>query len=106
MKWLLLILIFISSCSLNTSKSKFSGDHPTETIRGMWAICAQSSVKRAPFLPPPIHWAVCDCVVDLSRGKYSVEDYEKTNDNFTEFFTKAANKCYSLSTLKLPSDPV
>ena len=105
MRWFLIILILLSSCT-KTLEPPYSGDHKTSQIRGMWAICYLTSTKNNPFIPPPIHISFCDCVIDKSREKYSVDDYDKT-DNLSMAFTNFSRECNLSNTgntkPKLPS---
>ena len=46
MKYLIVILIvFFASCSKPVEKPRYSGDHDTETIRGMWHVCYMTHKK-------------------------------------------------------------
>ena len=86
------------------SKPRFSGDHTTANIRGMWHVCYQARLKAMPFILPPVHWEHCDCIVDKSREKYLSTDYDKVGeDNLTLFFTDASIEC-DLK-MSLPEEP-
>ena len=90
-----LIIILLAGCVKDQQvKSPFSGDHTTEQIRGMWLICFQTHRKNIPYQHPQIQVAICDCVVDTSRGNYSSKDYTVVpSDNLTNFFTDANRQC-------------
>ena len=89
-------LLLFGSCTttIEVESKRFSGDHTTEQIRGMWWICFSSRQKVAPYLPPQFNVGHCDCVIDKSRERYSSGDYESVgNDNLTRFFTELNIEC-------------
>ena len=86
-----LISLLLYGCTSNV-KTKYSGDHPTSQIRDMWAVCFQTKRRVQPQVPPPVHWAFCDCVTDRTRETYSTDDY-KNVDNQTQFFTDVSIEC-------------
>lgn len=95
-----IIIVFslmLAACTKSTTSevnTRFSGDHTTEQIRGMWWICFTSRQKVAPYLPPAFNVEHCDCVIDKSRERYSSEDYELAGqDNLTRFFTELNIEC-------------
>ena len=91
-----LIALVLSACTTEVVqvRPKYSGDHTTVQIRGMWVICYNTRLKEIPYLPPPIHMDHCDCVIDKSREEYSSGDYDKVGqDNLTLFFTRASIEC-------------
>ena len=91
-----LIALILSACTTEIVqvRAKYSGDHTTNQIRGMWVICYNTRIKNMPYFPPPIHMDHCDCVIDKSREKYSSGDYEKIGtDNLTKFFTVTSIEC-------------
>lgn len=72
----------------------YSGDHKVAQIRGMFSICLQTRQRVAPFWPVPMHMAHCDCIVDKSREKHSVDDYIAMAPGMLEdFFRDASTKC-------------
>ena len=80
----------------------YSGDHKVAQIRGMFSICLQTRQRVAPFWPVPMHIAHCDCIVDKSREKHSVDAYIKMEPGvLEEFFRGASIQCDK--ELKLPS---
>ena len=95
------LFLSVTSCSTPVVKpvkpeksTKFSGDHTTPQIRGMWSVCYQSRMKSLPHFPPPVHGAHCDCLVDGSRERYSSGDYEKMgSDNLTNVFSELSSLC-------------
>ena len=96
--WILLfILVFgLSACApeLIHVRPKYSGDHTTPQIRGMWQICYESRARSQPYLPPPMHMKHCDCLVDKSREKVSSGDYTKMgSDNLTKLFAELSLEC-------------
>lgn len=91
MRWLLIILILISSCT-KTLETPYSGDHKTSQIREMWTICFFTSARNTPYTPKQLHVNFCDCLIDKSREKYSVNDYEKI-DNLSMAFTNFSIEC-------------
>ena len=94
----MVLIISVTACSTPVvepvKRTKFSGDHTTPQIRGMWSICYQSRMKSLPHFPPQVHGAHCDCLVDSSRERYSSVDYEKMGpDNLTKFFSEISALC-------------
>ena len=101
-QWCVLIL-FMSACTHEVIhvRPKYSGDHTTNQIRGMWVICYNTRIKNMPYFPPPIHMDHCDCVIDKSREKYSSGDYDKVGqDNLTMFFTETSIECDNSTEIK------
>ena len=97
------LLLFLSACSREVVlvSAKYSGDHTTSQIRGMWVICYSTRIKNMPYFPPPIHMEHCDCVVDKSREKYSSGDYDKVGtENLTLFFTETSIECDNSTEVK------
>lgn len=91
-----ILIIFMGACAHETIqvRPKYSGDHTTGQIRGMWWICYNTRLQNMPYFPPPVHMEHCDCVVDKSREKYSSSDYDKIgSDNLTKFFTITSIEC-------------
>ena len=92
-----LLIILLTGCSVNRTQSesvRFSGDHSTASIRGMWLICYQARTRAFPHVLPPLHWSHCDCLVDKSREVYSHSDYTKIpEDKLTVFFRDASQEC-------------
>ena len=102
----MVLIISVTSCSTPVvepvKRSKFSGDHTTPQIRGMWSICYQSRTRSLPHLPPPVHGAHCDCLVDGSRERYSSVDYEKMGpDNLTNVFAEISALCNLIQVPKI-----
>ena len=101
---LLLFSFVLAGCSKDKIievRPKYSGDHTTAQIRGMWLICYQTRSNNIPYLPPPMHMEHCDCVVDKSRENHSSEDYIKIgSDNLTIFFTKVSIECDNTTLVK------
>jgi len=94
----MVLIISVTACSTPVEKpavkTKFSGDHTTPQIRGMWSICYQSRMRGLPHIPPPVHGAHCDCLVDGSRERYSSGDYgEMGSDNLTNVFSELSALC-------------
>ena len=93
---LIWVVLLIAGCSSEVVqvRPKYSGDHTTAQIRGMWQICYHSRAKSQPYLPPPMHMKHCDCLVDRSREERSSEDYTKMgSDNLTKFFAELSLEC-------------
>ena len=95
MKYLILVLIIVFvGCSKPVEKPIYSGDHDTETIRGMWHVCYMTHKKVNRFAPELYLWKLCDCVIDKSREEYKSTEYEKySGDNLTKFFKDANLEC-------------
>ena len=103
--WILLfILVFgLSACTSEVIqvRPKYSGDHTTNQIRGMWVICYNTRLKNMPYFPPPLHMDHCDCVIDKSREKYSSSDYGSIGEeNLTKFFTETSIECDNSTEIK------
>ena len=104
----MVLIISVTACSTPVvepvKRTKFSGDHTTPQIRGMWSICYQSRMRSLPHLPPPVHGAHCDCLVDGSRERYSSGDYEKMgSDNLTNVFSELSALCNLVQIPKINS---
>ena len=94
----IIFLFIITACTTEEKivkvRAKYSGDHTTAQIRGMWHICYQTRVRNMPHLPHIIHWDHCDCLIDKSRENFSSIDYDQMGaDNLTIFFKKASLIC-------------
>ena len=88
------VVIGCSNKEVVLVSAKYSGDHTTAQIRGMWHICFQTRMKNMPFFPAPVHFQHCDCLVDNSRENFSSSDYDKMDkDNLTDFFRQASILC-------------
>ena len=92
--WVAMILVGYSKQAPIVEPKKFSGDHTTPQIRGMWTICYQARVNRLPNTPPIVHVNHCDCFVDNSRERFSSGDYENMgSDNLTNVFSEISSLC-------------
>ena len=60
----------------------------------MWTLCYLTSLKNNPYPFKQHHVNFCDCLIDKSREKYSVNDYEKIN-NLSLAFTNFSKLCHS-----------
>ena len=103
----IIFLFIITACTTEEKivkvRAKYSGDHTTVQIRGMWVICYNTRIKNMPYIPPPMHMEHCDCVIDKSREMYSSKYYEGADtDNLTRFFTEASIACDHKSTQAMP----
>lgn len=103
----IIFLFIITACTTGKKivkvRAKYSGDHTTAQIRGMWHICYQSRMRSAPHFPPPFHMEHCDCVIDKSREEHSSKYYKGADkDNLTRFFTEASIACDQRSTQAMP----
>jgi hypothetical protein len=101
----MVLIISVTACSTPVVepavKARFSGDHTTIQIRGLWYVCIQARQRGLPHLPPPVHSAHCDCVLDKSREQFSSEDYERmAQDNLTRAFTEINVECQILNSLE------
>ena len=91
---ILSLVLLVFGCTKKEINPKFSGDHSTNSIRGMWHICYVSMKKTNPYGPDPYHWQVCDCIVDDSRKTFKYEDYASIpSEELTQFFTDSTQKC-------------
>ena len=102
------LVLFTSCTKQDTHKhvnTRFSGDHTTAQIRGMFSICFDTRVKAVPYLPAPFHFEHCDCLIDKSRENFSSKQYDSMGkDNLTEFFTQASIACDQSA--KVAKDPI
>ena len=103
----IIFLFIIPACTTEEKivkvRAKYSGDHTTAQIRGMWVICYNTRIKNMPYIPPPMHMEHCDCVIDKSREAYSSKYYKGADtDNLTRFFTEASIACDQVSTQAMP----
>jgi len=104
------LIVLLTGCTTQRTipkKSRFSGDHTTVQIRGMWFVCYQTRINSFPRVLPPVHTAHCDCLVDKSRENFSSSDY-KTYDagNLTIFFRDKSIECELQSKVQPPANPV
>ena len=100
----MVLIISVTACSTPVVgpavRARFSGDHTTIQIRGLWYVCIQARQRGLPHLPPPVHSAHCDCVLDKSREQFSAKDYEKMQQgNLTKVFTEINLECQMLNNL-------
>ena len=100
----MVLIISVTACSTPVVepavKARFSGDHTTIQIRGLWYVCIQARQRGLSHLPPPVHSAHCDCVLDKSREQFSAKDYEKMQQgNLTKVFTEINLECQMLNNL-------
>lgn len=102
------LIIILTGCSKNRTqhvKPRFSGDHTTTEIRGMWYICYQTRQVAFPLILPPINTAHCDCLVDKSRENYSASDYNKVDQNIlSKFFKSSSIECDTK--IVVPVEPI
>ena len=107
-KSLLVCICFLAVSCTNKDKqvsARFSGDHTTAQIRGMWNICFQTRMKNMPYFPAPLHFQHCDCLVDNSRENFSSKEYDSIGkDNLTDFFRQASILCNGSATV--PNEPI
>ena len=83
-------------------KTRFSGDHTTAQIRGLWYVCLQTRQRSMPYIAPQIHGVHCDCVTDKSREQFSSTQYEKIpQDNMSAAFTDINIECSMIKNIKL-----
>jgi hypothetical protein len=103
---IIVLLFLLSTCSTvpttnEVEPSRFSGDHTTIQIRGLWYVCLQARQRGLPNLPPPVHTAHCDCVLDKSREQFSSKDYDiMTQDNLLRAFMSINMDCGMLNNLE------
>ena len=103
---LLLFSILLTSCATTVEKSRFSGDHGTAKIRGMWAVCYMTSLKNQPQVHPSFHIAICDCMIDKSREKYKDSDYEDIGqEKLTDYFRGLFEECREEQGVVIPIKP-
>ena len=100
----MVLIISVTACTTPVVepavRARFSGDHTTIQIRGLWYVCIQARQRGLPHLPPPVHSAHCDCVLDKSREQFSAKDYEKMQQgNLTKVFTEINLECQMLNNL-------
>ena len=103
------MIVAFTACSTPTQPAHkphpYSGDHKVAQIRGMFSICLQTRQRVAPFWPVPMHMAHCDCIVDKSREKHSVDDYIAMDPGMLEdFFRDVSIKCNE--ELNLPKNKI
>ena len=88
---ILFLTLFLIGCT-TPEKPRFSGDHTTNQIRGMWFLCFQKHRQLEPYMNPAVHVEICDCVIDRSRESYGAKEYNGA-DNLTQFFSKQVSFC-------------
>jgi hypothetical protein len=82
---LFVILLLILGCSKTPQTIvQFSGDYPTENIRGIWAFCVENFKMRSPYTPPFLVAQMCDCYLDEMRRSHPAGDINNLSDNETK----------------------
>ena len=110
MKWQktivsLLFSILLTSCT-TVERSRFSGDHGTAKIRGMWTVCYMTSMKNLPQVHASFHIATCDCMIDKSREKYKDSDYKEIGqEKLTDFYRELFEECREEQGVVIPIKP-
>ena len=89
MKKLILVLFLTASSSF---AGQFTGTYNTDHIRTMWSVCFETTMKRNPGVDPFFEVQVCDCILDLTRKRFTFKELN-ARDNNTEWFTQATHLC-------------
>ena len=86
----LILVLFLTASSLFAGQ--FTGTYNTDHIRTMWSVCFETTMKRNPGVDPFFEVQVCDCILDLTRKRFSFKELN-ARDNNTEWFTQATHLC-------------
>ena len=83
-----LLICLGSSCNINEREL-----YPTSYVRELWHVCFGASQKGNPFIPPPIHIHVCDCVMDATRSMKDYKEMQGPEKPTPSFFKKRFEEC-------------
>lgn len=74
--------ISLVSCSKQNAEveRRFKYDYSTTTVRMSWHGCFNGSMQKNPMLPPPIHFQMCDCMIDKVRENIPPDKVENLNN--------------------------
>ena len=92
-KLLTLVTALILFTSPLLGSNKYTGTFNTQTIRLLWMACYQGVMMVD---PTNTHYngALCDCVVNTTREKYSAEEVKKYQGaTMQRKYTEMANQC-------------
>lgn len=89
MKKLILVLFFTAS---SLFADNFTGTFKTNYIRTMWSVCFDTTMKVQPHANPLLEIEICDCILDITRERFTFEVLN-SRDNNSQWFTQATHLC-------------
>jgi len=94
-------LILLSSQLLGSNT--YTGTFSVQMIRTMWRACFQGASLANP-ITPHFNADLCDCVINKTREKYTVDDVQKYKGiKMQNNYTKMANDCKVILEISTPT---
>ena len=86
-----LLLVFLNTPLLGSNT--YTGTFSTQSIRLLWMACYQGVMMADPR-NPEFNGALCDCVVNTTREKYTADQVNKYQGaTMQRKYTEMANQC-------------
>jgi len=99
---IVLLLVFLSTPLLGSNK--YTGTYNTQTIRLLWMSCFQGIMSIDPS-NPQFNTALCDCVVNTTREKYTVDEIKKYQGvTMQRKYTEMTSQCKAKLTIGIPNE--
>ena len=97
-----LLLVFLNTPLLGSNI--YTGTFSTQTIRLLWMACYQG-VTSVNATNLEYNGALCDCVVNTTREKYTAEEVKKQQGiKMQNNYTDMANKCKIILDISTPTE--
>jgi len=101
------LLITVTTLILLSSQlfgsNQYTGTFNTQTIRLLWMACYQGMIMVDP-INTQYNGALCDCVVNLTRERYTAEDIKKYRGiEMQNNYTEIANECKIILQISTPN---
>lgn len=102
------LLITVTTLILLSSQlfgsNQYTGTFSTQTIRLLWLACYQG-VTSVNSMNLEYNGALCDCVVNTTREKYTAEEVQKQQGiEMQNNYTDMANKCKIILDISTPTE--
>ena len=102
------LLITVTTLILLSSQlfgsNQYTGTFSTQTIRLLWMACYQG-VTSVNATNLEYNGALCDCVVNTTREKYTAEEVKKQQGiKMQNNYTDVANKCKIILDISTPTE--
>ena len=102
-KLLTLVTALILFTSPLLGSNKYTGTFNTQTIRLLWMACYQG-VTSVNAMDLEYNGALCDCVVNTTREKYTAEEVQKSQGiEMQNNYTDMANTCKVILDISTPT---
>ena len=96
-----LFLVFLNTPLLGSNT--YTGTFSVQMIRTMWRACFQGASLANP-ITPHFNADLCDCVINKTREKYTVDDVQKYKGlKMQNNYTKMANDCKVILEISTPT---